>query len=426
MKNFLLLILLTGAAGMAFAQPSITAAAGTEVVGKLADEVDKNYVFPDKGKEMSDLLRKNMKSNKYSKITDPFELGNMLTADVRSVTRDKHLGVMYAPQIFEMMAKNGDKEPMDRYSPSNNYTFMKAEVLPGNIGYLKFDGFPGDQAALDVASAAMNFVANTDALIIDLRENGGGEPVMIAHICSYLFDEPVHLNSFYSRSNDKTTDTWTKADVPGKKMTKAPVYILMSNYTFSAAEEFAYDLQALERASIIGEYSGGGAHPVITIPLVNGFILNVPNERAINPITKTNWEGTGVKPDTETKASKALEEAHLQALAALQKTSTDPRRTQELEMLHNIKTAEYSKSIDTAKFSELTGTYGIRSITLSDGKVYFQRENGPKIVLYPLQQNEFVMDDLRTKVSFAKEADKMMLVITRPNGEVIKAERTKT
>jgi hypothetical protein len=424
MKKIILTLGLGAVIGFSYAQQPIAATDIPAVIDKLSKEVDNNYVFPDKGKQMGELVKKNSKAKKYSKISDPYALAAMLTDDLRSVANDKHLGVMYAPGMFEMMTKEPKpgSQPRSEFAAENNYSFMKAEVLEGNIGYLKFNGFAEEQGAMDVATGALNFLSNTDALIIDLRENGGGSPEMIRHICSYLFDQPVHLNSFYNRSNDKITESWTKAEVQGKKMTKQPVYVLMSNYTFSAAEEFAYDLQNLKRATIVGEVSGGGAHPVTTVPLANGFILGVPNERAINPITKTNWEGVGVKPDKETKASKALEEAHLLALMEVKKNA-EPMQAKMLETLHTVKSIEYKKGFDSSKFSELAGTYGIRSITLEGEKLFFQRENGPKMPMLPLGQTEFVLDDYRTKISFVKDGNKLVLMLTRANGEVIKAEK---
>ena len=161
----------------------------------------------------------------------------------------------------------------------------------------------------------MNFVANTDALIFDLRQNGGGDPVMVALICSYLFgDKPVHLNDLYWRKGDHTDEFWTKPNVAGKRYGDKDIYILTSSRTFSGAEEFSYNLKNLKRATIVGETTGGGAHPGGTVRLHEHFGVFVPIGRAISPITKTNWEGTGVEPDVKVSKEQALKTAYLMAL----------------------------------------------------------------------------------------------------------------
>jgi C-terminal processing protease CtpA/Prc len=182
--------------------------------------------------------------------------------------------------------------------------------MPGNIGYVKFNMFTPGQAAQETAAAAMNFVANADALIFDLRENGGGSPEMIAFLSGYLFDRKVHLNSFYNRETDETEEWHSREDVPGRRFGETkPVYVLTSGRTFSGAEEFTYNLKNLKRATIVGETTGGGAHPVNARDIAGRFTLMVPFARAINPITKTNWEGTGVEPDTKVPAADALDAA---------------------------------------------------------------------------------------------------------------------
>ena len=160
----------------------------------------------------------------------------------------------------------------------------------------------------------MNFVANTEALIFDLRQNGGGDPEMVAHICSYLFgDRPVHLNDLYWRKQNKTDEFWTKPAVAAKKFS-GDVYILTSSRTFSGAEEFSYDLKNLKRALVIGETTGGGAHPGGVARLSDHFGVFVPVGRAISPITKTNWEGTGVEPDVKVPKELPLKTAYSMAL----------------------------------------------------------------------------------------------------------------
>ena len=188
----------------------------------------------------------------------------------------------------------------------NNYFFKEVKILEGNIGYLDFRKFREPEYGIETVVSAMGFLSNTDAIIIDLRNNGGGSPNMVQFICSYFFkDESVHLNSIY------------------KRMPDVPLYILTSNRTFSAAEEFSYNLQKLNRAVIIGETTGGGAHPGGRIKATNKFNVWTPTARSINPITNSNWEGIGVVPDINIPANEALIEAHLEALDSLKRVNTD-------------------------------------------------------------------------------------------------------
>jgi retinol-binding protein 3 len=188
---------------------------------------------------------------------------------------------------------------------------------------------------------ASNFLANSDALILDLRKNGGGAPSMVALVCSYLFPaEPVvHLNDLYMRPENSTHQWWTLPYVPGKRFVRKPVYVLTSKRTFSAAEECTYNLQKLDRAIIVGETTGGGAHPGGPQPIVDKFVIWVPMGRAINPVSKTNWEGTGVKPDIEVPAELALKTAQIEALKKLQeKKKNDPDAVKQLgRALQNAK-----------------------------------------------------------------------------------------
>jgi retinol-binding protein 3 len=219
------------------------------------------------------------------------------------------------------------RERMRRFMGSMNYGFRKLERLEGNVGYLELEGFFPTELGAETAVAAMNFLANTDALIIDLRHNHGGGPAMVALICSYLFDpEPVHLNDLYFRPEDSTHQWWTLAYVPGKRYTGKDVYVLTSKETVSAAEEFTYNLKTRKRATIVGETTAGGANPGGPRRINDNFAIWVPSGRAINPVTKTNWEGTGVAPDVAVSSARALQTAHLAALKTIAEKAAARRR----------------------------------------------------------------------------------------------------
>lgn len=216
----------------------------------------------------------------------------------------------------------------------NNYGFVKVENMRGNVGYIDFRGFSDPELGAETVAAAMNFVNNSDALIFDLRQNGGGDPAMVALICSYLFgDKPVHLNDLYMRAGNQTQEFWTKPEKAAKKYTDKPVYVLTSNRTFSGAEEFSYNLKNLKRATIVGETTGGGANPGESYRLSDHFQVFIPTGRAISPITNTNWEGVGVEPDVKVPQEQALKTAYLLALSKLLETAKDERLTNALKQL---------------------------------------------------------------------------------------------
>ena len=283
-------------------------------IAKLAD----SYVFPETAKQMGDAIRARQKRGEYDAVTNGTVFASLLTDHLRDVSHDKHLGVRFNP----MRMPAGPQAPTPdqianfrRQMERMNCAFVKVEQLPGNVGYVKFNGFMDPDVCGPTASAAMNFVSGTDALIIDLRENGGGDPKMVAFVSSYLFSESTHLNDLWTRKTNVTEQYWTLPYVPGKRFGgEKPVYVLTSKRTFSGAEEFSYNLKNLKRATLVGETTGGGAHPVNGQRIDEHFVIGVPFARAINPISKTNWEGTGVEPDVKVPASDALTTA--QKLAA--------------------------------------------------------------------------------------------------------------
>jgi hypothetical protein len=279
-----------------------------EVVASAAEILRETYVDPELGAKMADTLKKNLAEGRYDGITNPSGLSVRLTDDLYSICGDKHLAVRpFNPPAQDEPVKPSQDPQQDA---RENYGFRKVEVLPGNIGYIKLDMFHHSREAQQTAAAALAFVAHCDALIFDLRQNHGGSPEMIQFICSYLFHSPTHLNSFYDRLTGQTSETWTVDNIPGERFDPGlRVYVLTSSLTFSAGEEFTYDLKHLGRATIVGETTGGGAHPVTERIIADRFQMRVPYAKAVNPVTKTNWEGVGVIPHIAVPATDALDAA---------------------------------------------------------------------------------------------------------------------
>jgi retinol-binding protein 3 len=289
----------------------------------VASKLNEYYVFPDKARQMEEAVLARQKRGEYDSVTDGEAFATMLTDHLREVSKDKHLRITFNPFVVPERpapaeAKPGISGQMRTQMERMNCGFERVEHMASNIGYVKFNMFANPDVCGPTATAAMNFLGNVDAIIFDLRDNGGGDPKMVAFVSSYLFGERTHLNDLYNRKEDKTTEYWTE-DVPGKRLAGKPAFVLTSKRTFSGAEEFSYNLKNLKRATIIGETTGGGAHPVSGHRIDDHFGIGVPFARAVNPISKTNWEGTGVEPDVHAPAGEALDVAKKMAAELLRK-----------------------------------------------------------------------------------------------------------
>ncbi len=309
------------------------------VIDALFSALRESYVFPDIAGKMESSIRSRQDRAEYETVASSRDFAARLTEHLQEISRDKHLRVIYSVQPLPQHSPEGPPPPEEierqrRQMQFNNYGFEKLERMRGNVGYLDLRGFLPPEFAGETAVAAMNFLASSDAIIFDLRQNGGGSPAMVALLSSFLFDsQPVHLNSLYWRPRDFTHQWWTLPWIPGRRSPKTPMYVVTSRRTFSAAEEFTYNLKNLKRATIVGETTGGGAHPGGFRRLGDHFGVFVPSGRAVNPISKTNWEGAGVEPDRKVEAGQALAVAHLDAVETLAKSEKDPdlkRRLQEI------------------------------------------------------------------------------------------------
>ena len=328
----LLTFLITNVALAQPEQPDLTidAATRTKVIDGILKRLNDSYVFPEVAKKMEQSIRERLEKKEYDQITSAKQFATTLTNDLQAVSKDKHLRVRYSHSAIpergprrEPSAEERDQRRLDL--TWMNHGFTKVERLPGNLGYLEFLNFADEQLGADTVAAAMNFVNGTDALIIDMRRNGGGNPAMVALVCSYLFGaEPVHLNNLYWREGNRTDEFWTRKEVAGKRYLNRDVYVLTSKRTFSGAEEFSYNLKNLKRATIVGETTGGGANPGGMFRVSEHFGMFVPTGTAISPITKTNWEGTGVTPDVSVPADQALVVARLLALKKSLTTLKNP------------------------------------------------------------------------------------------------------
>ncbi len=384
-----------------------------EIIDSVTQSLNEIYVFPDVAKKMEKHLRKQYKKKAYKDITSLTEFTQKLTEDLGEISHDKHLWVRYVPD--EMMSMfEGDtltdeqkrRELEDKRR--DNFCFKEIKLLQGNIGYVDLRCFSDAGDAGPTAVAAMNFLAHTDAIIFDLRQNGGGSPSMIQLISSYFFPEPVHLNSFYIRKSDSTHQFWTQACVQGPRMTDVDLYVLTSSYTFSGAEEFTYNLKNMERATIIGDTTGGGAHPIDVKPFQNLNIgMSLPFGRAVNPITGTNWEGTGIAPHIAVPQEQALDVAHLEALKKLMEKTEDTDQQAKYQWAIDGKQVKLNPvTVDVSQLQKYAGQYGPRKFWVEDGVLYYQREDRPKYSLIPMGDDRFMLGGLDYfRIQFVEDAN---------------------
>lgn len=295
-----------------------------ESIDSIIVALEKYYVFPEVAQKLGVYLRTQFENKIYDTISSGSVFAEIVSADVKREGNDKHLSLNYFTEVLppQIGSPLGPQESelvgYAEWLLSENYGITSVKVLPGNIGYIDFKWFCDPEFAGDTYSALMNYVSHTDALIIDLRNSQGSmSNEVIAFLSSYFFKDATHLNDYYWREGNRTIQSWTQEVVPGNKYLNKPVYILTSGKTFSGAEEFAYNLKNLKRATIIGEVTGGGANGGGTVRISDHFNMFIPMGRSINPITKTNWEGVGVMPDTLIKSNLALHKAQLLALTFL-------------------------------------------------------------------------------------------------------------
>jgi len=294
-----------------------------DVLRKVADIVEARYVLADKAKGFADEFRALVRSGTYDALTDPARFAEKVTADLIAITRDKHLNfrVVVSSDIGEEAV--GSLHHPVRYArlrATENVGFSRLDWLEPGIGYLDLRRFYSFDQARDMAVAAMTFLRNARAIIIDVRENGGGSG---DYLSSYFLPYPTQLSGSYSRETGIVTEAWTSRDIGLAPRLDVPVFILLGPNTFSAAESFAYDMRSRKRATLVGEPTKGGAHSVDLFPVGDRFEFYVSTERGVSPVTGGNWEGTGVIPDIRVPAAEALEAALPEAREAVEAFGRD-------------------------------------------------------------------------------------------------------
>jgi len=299
-----------------------------ECISAISNLFSSIYVLPDVGMQVVDSLTDLQSTDQLIGLNrDAF--CTVITETMQSVSGDRHLQLSYDPEFYEMLVEKLQQPQTERDSNPlylhYNCNIPKVERMAGNIGYLKIDGFVGLNPGKTVLDPALLFLQNCDAIIIDLRDNEGGRPELVHYLISHFIrDQNVQLTSLYDAEEDKLHTYQTTSELVTEQLLDVPLYLLTSSTTFSAGEDLTYTLKALNRAKLIGEQTGGGGHAGGFKTLQYGYYIWISTKRAINPITNSNWEGTGIVPDINVDAEDALQIAHQLALEAVLDQSRDP------------------------------------------------------------------------------------------------------
>lgn len=316
-----------------FSQKTISNNEKVAVIERIKELIDSNYVFKDK----VNFINNSLDDLKSTTITTHKYFADILTNHLVNITKDKHFKIQYNPALVKarresfrrqqkLANQNQENEEEEEeyidlnlwYAKKENFGFEKVRILEGNIGYIQLNFWQPLDWVKSTIDATMQFLTNTDALIIDLTKNGGGYSPTDSYLASYFFDkEPMIWTSSYNRQTDEITSTLTFGEIGGKRYLNKPIYILVSENTFSLGEQFAYSMKHFEKAVIIGQASAGAAHAIDFIEVNDNYLIQLPIIYSIHPVTKTDWEETGVVPHIKTSKSKTLQIAHLKSLDTL-------------------------------------------------------------------------------------------------------------
>ncbi|MDN3654201.1 S41 family peptidase [Ferruginibacter paludis] len=426
---FAFIIPCTGSAQISKPQPVNI----SQLINSVTDSLNRHYIFPEKAVIISGYLKSQLNKNAYAGLlSSPQKLAEQIGHDINVVYHDPHMRVKFDPGFIPQQVSQSSPEEVQRvkkYWKENNYMFKKAAILPGNIGYLPFDLFTDDiEAAKPIITAVLKFLINTDALIIDLRENIGGSPQMVSQLESYFFKEKTHMNDLVNRTNLVTTFLYADPAKADSLYLSMPVYILTSQHTFSGAEDFSYGMQVAKRAIVVGETTGGGAHPQMPFSVGQSFMVFIPFARSLNPVTQTDWEGKGVIPDAQTTASKAYLKAQEMIFRNRLLAATDQKeKNKYLYYLNALLVDVANQGLSLKELLPFAGTYGGLIIYPEKNKLYCKNDNnGGAVSELKFITNHLFVLDKDAQVEFVKNskgqyADIKILV---NDGSVFEEKRT--
>jgi hypothetical protein len=408
-----------------------------QAVTELAKTLRARYCTAATAEKAAAFVERKLAEGGYDKLADAEAFAQALTADLQNVTKDKHLrfGVVAPPPRAPGASSAKDRnEEAERAAQilevrRSNYGLVKAEVLAGNVGYLEVRRFQSPDLAGDTIVASMQFLANADAIIVDLRNCHGGSALAMPIFAGYFLSRPTHLFDMEFRGDNYTDHYWTAPWLPGKRLAEIPMYILTSAYTFSGAEGFAYRFKVLKRATIVGETTGGGANAGGIMDVAPFFRVWMPMGRPVDRDAASNWEGTGVLPDIKTSAREALAVAHFEALKAIKtKFTNDRERARADWALARAQAQYYPPNVTAQDLERLAGSYEKSRVWVEGGQLRFQRENESPYLLVPMTRSVFASetnDPIRIEFVLQSGDKVEKLVFADDDGKVHELARIK-
>jgi len=409
---FALVCGLIAPAALAQDNPLLDDAQRAAVVEGVASRIEENFYDSATGADLAAQLRTQLADGVYDDAADAARLADALTQFLRP--HDTHFAVRYfgPPPPGAGNAPAGPSPDFLAQARRANFGFNEVSILPGNVGYIDMRQFFPAQLGGDTAIAALDFIANTDAVIFDMRNNRGGAPSMVQLLISHFLDpnNQVPINTFLASNRDYPGELTSLAYLPSQARPDVPLYVLTSGRTGSAGEAFPYHLQAMERATIVGETTYGAGNPGGFFPAAEGFGVFVSTSRTRNPITGTNWEGTGVTPDVAVPQAEALDTALVMAYETLLESTEDAAQRELLEWSREEVSVRLDPpQIDPADFADIAGHYGERLIELDGDRLFYRRGEAARYALIPVGEDRFMIDGL----------DGFRLTIQRQNGRVM-------
>jgi hypothetical protein len=418
----------------------LDAATRRDVIDTVAAHLRHHYVDADTGRLIADHLRARLAAGAYDRVADPYRFAEQLGEDLRAVNGDGHLYVTYepggsrgirvGPEGIRMMeppaagggARRGPPPEIVAAERRMHFALGRADVLPGNVGYFELRGFSGASEAEDAVVAALRYLQYTDAMIIDLRRNGGGSAELVNFLISH-FTGPDTLASLTvrNRSGNEHFTRYTLASVPGPRRPTVPLYVLTSGYTASAGEDFAFVLKNLGRATVVGASTAGAGHNNAELDAGHGFGVSISFSRTTDPKTGVEWERVGVQPTVAVDQAKALDVAHSLALKTVAEQTPEPRRKRVLELAREAVEARLSpRAVPAATLASYAGEYaGSRTVWVEGGKLlYSPRRGAPADELVPLADDTFANGAVR--LVFEREGARVTrLRIAQPAGATL-------
>lgn len=407
-----------------------------QAVESIATLIERAYYDADRAARIAAMLRDASASGHFDRAESPDAIASLLSEML--IKEDRHFSVNYiGPEEVQARLHSAkaslsveSTEGNDDILARMNFGFSEVKILPGNIGYLRLDRFVSGHGAYSAATAALRFIANSDAVIIDLRTNGGGDRQMVQFLISHFLDpnNPVIINTFVSRRHENPQQMWQLIEHPAGFRPEIPLFVLTSGSTGSAAEGFAYHLRAMERATLVGETTYGAGNPGGTLLTDEGYVLFVSTGSARNPITGTNWEGVGVTPHIEIESDQALDRARLEAFNSLLAESdlAEDQRAFLRWGQERLNAELEPVAVPSEQAARLVGDYGIRDITFESGQLYYQREGSDPRVLVPLGGDRFMFaddDKYRFAFEFDDDGQPTVLLMIVNDGRVIRNAR---